>query len=250
MTVLPFRDHEAVTEAWQQLVHQGWGSNARALDPLEAKVLVDAVMDGDDDVARLLHGLGRRCAREDTPLEEVTSWVENLLTVLPKRARRGVDRLEVALSLAEGWASGTLERRHPPRNGVAPLGVLHVRLAQVYDECDALHLDPSNLYALVVIDAELAHLGPHASNAARTVMAESVLSTFAGGETVAAGNGGRVLVLSPRTTELASMVCRAVSRCEQSPVLAGTWVSGWVEPVARDRRHAAGHLDDLARCGR
>ncbi len=250
MSVLPLHEPNAIATAWRRQVAAGWGPTGQALDAADARVLVDAVLDADDDLAPLLQGLGKRCAREGTPLEEVASWVTDLLAVLPSSARRHLDRLDVALALAEGWAEGTMERRLPPRNGMTSMPVLHERLRQLYDECEAMHLDPSSLYGVAVFDAELAHLGPHAAHAARTVMAEAVLRTFHSGETVAAGDGGRVLVLTGRSMALAEQVVTAVQRCEQSPVLVGTWVTGWVEPVARDRRHAPAHLEDLARRGR
>jgi hypothetical protein len=127
------------------------------------------------------------------------------------------------------------------------MGALELVLEQCYDRCEALDVDPSVRYALVVLDVDSGLLPPVARAAAMTALASQARRAFTAGEPMAATPTGRLLILVERTPELAVVVRSVVAICEVSPLLAGcSRVQGWVEPLPPDRSHLWAHLAELA----
>jgi len=240
-------DRGTMVTEWRRRVHEGWGDGRHwhTIDGTDA--LVRRVVDEPTSATEVLAELGRRCALDGHSLDNVTAWTAELIKLSPRRVRRRLDSRDAAVALAAGWADGALQRRHSRAAGFASLGALRLALIQHYERCACLGIDPVEVSALVVLDADSGLLSPVARAAAMEALAVHVSSHFTDGEPTAATPTGRVLVLAERTPDLAREVREVVIACEASPLLAGCLrVLGWVERLPSDPTLVVAFLADLA----
>jgi hypothetical protein len=243
--LLAARQSEVVRE-WRRRVRAGWGDGPHWHTIDGADALVQQVVDEPGEASAAFRELGRRCGADGHTLDDVVGWTTELLAACPRRVRRRLDQRDLAVVLTAGWADGSFARPES-RRVAAPVASLHLRLREHYDHCHALGVDPSTLVAVVVLDADTGPQGPVTRDAVSEVLADAARGAFGRGETIAVTPTGRILVLADRTAGLASVVRCVVDAVQHDPAVTGCRVQGWVEPIARDRRHLDAHLADLWR---
>jgi len=176
----------------------------------------------------------------------VMALLKILLNLPPGTIRRRLARRTCAEALARGWAHGTLDL-HPPAGDVAPLAMLRLRLHELVEQCASLGVDLGDHYALVILDADTGSLGPDAREPVMREVARAAQRRFRGGETVAATESGRVIVLGARHPQLPGVVQSLLAEVQSRPPLAGHRACGWIEPLPSGALHHDALLDDLAR---
>jgi hypothetical protein len=163
---------------------------------------------------------------------------------------RALLTFDAGMALSAGWADGFLHGADQddcidPTSGLARLGVLQLRLQQVYDHCSSLGVQPDLVYALVVVDASLTAHPPLERNAARVALGAETKKLFSAGETIAI-HGDRVLVLASRTPELADRVSILGAALHTHALLRHDPVSTWVERLPADAGDLRAFVDDLS----
>jgi hypothetical protein len=181
---------------------------------------------------------GWRAGHDGWPLTEIARWVEALATL--DGARSPLLSFDAGLALSAGWSEGFLHGASQqdciePTTGLARLGVLQLRLQQVYEQCAALGIEPDLAFALVVVDASFDDHVLFERNAARVALAGEIKALFDTGETVAI-HGDRVLILASRTVELNDRVSLLDAAVHTHPLLRRDHIASWVEhlPAAAD----------------
>ncbi len=206
------------------------GMSARLRDASED--LAFAAVGRSVDVNGAMSRFGWQAGHDGWPLTEVRRWVEVLASIGPI-GTSGLLTFELGLSLSVGWADGFLHGAHQddcvePTTGLAQLGVLQLRLQQVYEQCRALGVDPDLAYAVVVVDAALGDHPVFERSAARVALATETKGLFNTGETVAI-HGERVLILASRTAELDDRVVLLAAAVHTHPLLRHDHIEIWVE---------------------
>src|SRR5204863_3483372 len=107
--------------------------------------------------------------------------------------------------------------------GLSTLPVLGLRLRQVHEQCEALGLDARDVYALVVVDVDVAGRPPLFRDATRVVVADRVAAMFCTGETVCE-TGGPIVVLASRVAALADQTAELDATLRSLAALEGTSV--------------------------
>ncbi len=190
------------------------------------------------DLPGAVSRFGWQAGADGWPLDEIARWVETLARTAEAARRERCLTFDAGMELSAGWADGYLHGAGQddcidPTSGLARIGVLQLRLQQVYDHCASLGIQPDLVYALVVVDASLDEHPPLERNAARVALAGETRKLFAAGETVAV-HDDRVLVLASRTPELADRVAILGAALHTHGLLRHDPVSTWVERLPAD----------------
>lgn len=200
------------------------------------------------DLPGAVKRFGWQAGADGWPLDEIARWVEALADS-GGGAARALLTFDSGMALSAGWADGFLHGAGQddcidPTSGLARLGVLQLRLQQIYDHCSSLGVQPDLVYALVVVDASLTGHPPLERNAARVALGTETKKLFAAGETIAI-HGDRVLVLASRTPELADRVAILGAALHTHSLLRHDPVSAWVERLPADAADLRAFVDDL-----
>jgi hypothetical protein len=233
-------DAEQTIRAWRSDVRAGWGDGPHEamLDRLEPGLL-DLVA-GAADTTDVLAALGAAAGREGVPLDQVWEWLQSLFARLPRSRRAELDQRALAVAVGTAWANGVLEpdaRAGPARSPE----LLELRLRQLYDHCASLGLETADQYALVVVD--LGGAGPPAEWLPDVV--REAVTAFGRHEVVALLRADRIAVVVTRHPSLAPAVQDLQARLGALRSLRSTVIRAWVEPLAPDPAHLAGHLAGL-----
>jgi hypothetical protein len=197
-------------------------------------------------LAGFLSRFGWQAGRDGWPLPVLSGWVETLARTSGAKALLSFD---MAMALSAGWADGFLHGAGQddcvdPTTGLARVGVLRLRIEQIYAHCAALGVDPELVYAVVVVDPELTDHPLMERNAARVAVASEVRRLFRSGETVAV-HRDRVLVLVSRTQELEDRVAILSAALHTHPMLRHDPMATWVERLPALPGAVASFLEDL-----
>jgi hypothetical protein len=244
--VLTVHPNEGVVAQWRQMVEAGWGTGTHSHTLAMVESLVIDLLEGTCEPEAALGEIGRRCATDGHELADVSGWLTILVGLSPRRIRNRLQSRSCAEALASGWVHAALDIR-PPFRRLAPVAVLHMRLRELADQCNALGMDLVQHYVFVVLDADTGALGPGARASVMRQVAEAALRTFRSGETIAATDSGRIIVLGPRSRDLPSMVQTLVAEVQDRPQVAGHRVGGWIEPLPREAVYHDSLIDELAR---
>jgi GGDEF domain-containing protein len=114
--------------------------------------------------------------------------------------------------------------------GLASLGMLSLRLEDIYSHCEALGIRPSTAFALLMIEPDLNDRNPLVRDAVRVLVADEATRTFSHGETVAV-SGSRFIVLAANTAGLPRDGVGMVERLRQLAVLKELHIASWMEPI-------------------
>ena len=114
--------------------------------------------------------------------------------------------------------------------GLASLGILSLRLEEIYGHCEALGMRPSTAFALLMIEPDLGARTPLVRDAVRVLVADEATRTFTHGETIAV-SGSRFIVLAANTAGLPRDGVGMVERLQQLAVLKETQIASWIEQL-------------------
>ncbi len=114
--------------------------------------------------------------------------------------------------------------------GLASLGMLSLRLEEIYGHCEALGMRPSTSFALLLIEPDLGERTPLVRDAVRVLVADEATRTFSHGETIAV-SGSRLIVLAANTAGLPRDGVGMVERLKQLAVLKETQIMSWIEQL-------------------
>ena len=244
--MLTIHPNEGVVTQWRQRVDAGWGTGTHSHTLAMVENLVIDLLEGTCEPEQALGEIGRRCANDGHELVDVNGWLSILVGLAPRKIRNRLESRACAEALANGWAQATLDLRQPFRR-LAPVAMLHMRLKELSDQCKALGIDLVYHYVLVVLDADTGPLGPGARASVLREVAEAAQQTFRAGETIAATDSGRIIILGPRRRDLPAMVQTLLAEVQDQPRVGDHRVCGWIEPLPRERVHHDALIDDLAR---
>jgi hypothetical protein len=213
-----------------------------------AEDLAIAVDRRPDQLMAAVGRFGWQAGADGWPLAEISRWLEALARI-GGPAAKGLLTFDVAMALSAGWADGFLhgatgDECLDPTTGLARVGVLQLRLRQVYEQCAALGVEPDLVYALVVVDASLADHPVLERNAARVALGNETKALFASGETVAA-DGDRLLILVSRTAELLDRVAILDAALHTHPLLRHDPIATWVERLPSSADGLPRFVDDV-----
>jgi hypothetical protein len=114
--------------------------------------------------------------------------------------------------------------------GLASLGMLSLRLEEIYGHCEALGMRPSTSFALLVIEPDLGERTPLVRDAVRVLVADEATRTFSHGETIAVA-GSRFIVLAANTAGLPRDGVGMVERLRQLSALKDASIASWIEQL-------------------
>ena len=218
-----------------------WGATLRPAISLDhptifetAQDLAETLLDRPDEIAGALDRFGRRMGNDGWTLDDVAEWIDRLADAAGPAAGP-LRSFEAGIALGQGWSAGFLRGLRDDGctdalTGLATVSVLGLRLQQVHDQCAALGVDARQVYALVVIDVDLAGRPPLFRDAARVVVADRVAATFSTGETVCE-TGGPIVVLASRTPVLHAQLADLEIRIGGLAILESSPVLVWVEDL-------------------
>jgi len=233
-----------------------WGATLRPAISLDhptifetAQDLAETLLERPDEIAGALDRFGRRMGSDGWTLNDVAEWID-LLADAAGPAAEPLRSFEAGIGLGQGWSAGFLRGLRDDGctdalTGLATVSVLGLRLQQVHDQCVALGVDARQVYALVVIDVDLAGRPPLFRDAARVVVADRVAATFNTGETVCE-TGGPIVVLASRTPVLHAQLADLETRISGLAILESSPVLVWVEDLPDQPGHIDQFLLDLA----
>jgi hypothetical protein len=244
--VLTVHPNDGIVSEWRRRVEAGWGTGTHSHTLEMVESLVMGLLEGHSEPENTLGEIGRRCACDGHELVDVAGWLTILVSLAPRKIRRRLQSRPCAEALANGWAQATLDIR-PPFRRLAPVGVLHMRLQELADQCDALGIELVNHYVLAVLDVDTGPIGPGARRSVLRQLSEAAQRTFRAGETIAATDSGRILVLGPRRRDLPSVIRTLLAETQVRPEVAHHRVCGWIEPLPQDRLHLDAMVEELAR---
>jgi hypothetical protein len=233
-----------------------WGATLRPAISLDhptifetAQDLAETLLDRPDEIAGALDRFGRRMGSDGWTLNDVAEWIDRLADAAGPAAGP-LRSFEAGIALGQGWSAGFLRGLRDDGctdalTGLATVPVLGLRLQQVHDQCAALGVNAWQVYALVVIDVDLAGRPPLFRDAARVVVADRVAATFNTGETVCE-TGGPIVVLASRTPVLNAQLADLGTRISGLAILESSPVLVWVEDLPDQPDHIDQFLLDLA----
>jgi hypothetical protein len=201
-----------------------------------------------EELRGALNRLGWQAGNDGWPLPEISRWVESLARHGGPVAKRLLT-FDLGMALSAGWADGFLHGARQedcvdPTTGLARLSILYLRLQQVYDQCQALGVEPDLVYALVVVDASLEEHPQLERNAARVAVANEAKALFSTGETVVA-HGDRVFVLASKTHELDDRVTVLDAALHSHALLRRDLIATWIERLPAHARDLTPFLADV-----
>jgi hypothetical protein len=211
--------------------------------------LVAAVVTGEWPIVEAgLTRFGRELGQNGWLLREVASWVDALALIAGPHRRR-LSHFSAGVAVAQGWAEGSTQGSQSdscidPVTGLATLPVLHLRLAQTFDQAAAIGSCASELYCLVVIDTLMDELHPFERDAIRAVAAELVAETFTGGETMA-HHDGRIMVLTSSHDNVRDRMLDLIVAFDASPLLDTCSPVCWIEQLPSSRAQLDRYLYEL-----
>lgn len=233
-----------------------WGTSLRPAINLDhpvifetAQDLAETLLERPDEIAGALDRFGRRMGNDGWTLVDVAEWIDRLADAAGSGAGP-LRSFEAGIALAQGWSAGFLRGLRDDGctdalTGLATLSVLGLRLHQVHEQCGALGLDSRHVYALVVIDIDLAGRPPLFRDAARVVVADRVGATFHSGETICE-TGGPMVVLTSRTPALTEQLAELERSISSLAILDTSTVLVWVEDLPDQPARIDQFLQDLA----
>jgi hypothetical protein len=233
-------DAEQVISAWREELRAGWGEGAHEATLDEMDRPLHDLVDGRVEPAEVLVALGTKAGRDGHPLDQVWVWLQGLFEHLPRAQRAGLDERALAVAIAGGWAQGVLDAIGESGPDHSP-ALLELRLRQLYEHCSALGLRAVEQYALVVVDVT----GAGAPAAWLPDVVREMVGTFGQHEAVAVLRPDRVAIVVARHPSTAGAVQDLHRRLGAIPALRAAVIRAWVEPLAPDPSHLAGHLAGL-----
>jgi hypothetical protein len=214
-----------------------------------ARELARIVIEDRDEIPGALERFARRMGTHGWSLGDVANWVVRLGDAAGPAGAR-LRTFAAGIAVGQGWSAGVLHRTPEDAitdalTGLSTLAVLGLRLRQVHDQCRGLGLDARDVYALVVVDVDVASRPPLFRDATRVVVADRVAATFDTGETVCE-TGGPVVVLASRVPQLLDQMAELEASLRSLTMLEDTSVLVWLEDLPADPRLIHQLLADLA----
>jgi hypothetical protein len=233
-----------------------WGQNLYPRVSLEhpavsetARELARILLEDPDETSGALERFARRMGSHGWSLADVANWVTRLSDAAGPAGVR-LDTFAAGVAVGQGWSASVLHGRADDAitdalTGLSTLPVLGLRLRQVHEQCEALGLDARDVYALVVVDVDVAGRPPLFRDATRVVVSDRVAAMFCTGETVCE-TGGPIVVLASRVPALADQIAQLDASLRSLAVLEETSVLVWIEDLPADPGLIDQLLADLA----
>jgi GGDEF domain-containing protein len=193
---------------------------------------------------------GTRLGAEGWSLETVSQWIDALGDVCPDPPANYLRSFDSGVALAHGWTDGHLRGLRSAEcfdgvTGLCTSAVLKLRLQQVFEQCSTLEIEPSWLYRLAIIDADISDVTVLEADAVMVVLADLVQRTFDSGETLVR-DGGRIFVLASATDPLQEALDRMLDESRSLSLLHAARVFGWIEDLPVGSEHIERYMADLS----
>src|ERR1043165_4676326 len=155
----------SVLDEWLGMIHLEAGETLDLALVDAAGGVVETLQAKGRGLRGTLRRLGNTTGDLGWPLDLLNAWVGDLANLVGRSRRADLLSFDCVCSLSEGWAE-----RHVrgPRadsctdavTGLATPAVLRLRLREVYQQCRAYGLLPTEAYCFVVVDADTGDLAP------------------------------------------------------------------------------------------
>lgn len=169
-----------------------------------------------------LRRLGNTTGDLGWPLDVLNSWVGNLANLVSRSRRADLLSFECISSLTEGWAERYV--RGPLAGasidavtGLATPSVLRLRLREIYQQCRAYGITPTEAYCLVVVDADTDDLAPFERDAVMITTAGVVGDVFHSGETIVR-HRSRIIVLAGKSDSTRHRAAELAKALREAPI--------------------------------
>lgn len=210
-------DRPAIVDEWLGLIRLDAGQQLDLGIVDAASCVVDTLLARRSGLRGAVRRLGNTTGDLGWPLDQLNSWIADLANLVSRSRRTELLSFECMAALTEGWAERFVRG---PRSGacidaVTGLGtpaVLRLRLREIYQQCRAYGITPSEAFCFVVIDANTDDLAPFERDAVMITTAGVVGDVFRSGETVVR-HRSRIVVLagkSEATRHRAAELARAL----------------------------------------
>jgi hypothetical protein len=233
-----------------------WGRSLQPRVSLEhpavsetARELARTLIEDPDETPGAVERFARRMGAHGWSLADVASWVAHLGRAAGA-AGAWLKRFEAGVAVGQGWSASVLHSLADDGitdalTGLSTPPVLGLRLRQVHEQCVALGLDARDVYALVIVDVDVAGRPPLFRDAVRVVVADRVAMSFRTGETVCE-TGGPIVVLASRVPELLTQMAELEATLRSLAILEETAVLVWLEDLPDDPGLIDRFLADLS----
>jgi hypothetical protein len=197
-----------------------------------------------------LSRFGTRLGAEGWSLETVSQWIDALGDACADPPANYLRSFDSGVALAHGWTDGHLRGLRSAEcfdgvTGLCTIAVLKLRLQQVFEQCHTLEIEPSWLYRLVIIDADISDVTVLEADAVMVVLADLVQRTFDSGETIVR-DAGRIFVLASATRPLQEDLDRMLDESRSLSLLHAARVFGWIEDLPVNSEHIERYMTDLS----
>jgi len=147
-----------------------------------------------------LRRLGNTLGDLGWPLDQLNAWLEALSTLVKRAHRTELQSFASVAAFAEGWAERYVRGAHSGAclDAVTGLGtptVLRLRMKEIYQQCRAFGITPTDAFCFVIVDTNTDDLAPFERDALMITTAGVIGDVFHNGETVVR-HRGRVIVLA------------------------------------------------------
>lgn len=228
------------------------GADGEPVDPrlIEAAAdLVETMSSRPKGLDGALSRFGNTLGGDGWPIAQVAQWLHSLGNFVPRQQRKQLVHYSSHASLAQGWAEGFVRGAHSgmcvdPASGLVTVMVLHLRLREVYQHCQAIGAPPSALYSLVVIDIDTGGHSQLDADLLTACVADTVLGTFREGETIARASN-RILVLAANTQETEQRAEAMSERLRLVPTTRRAHATVLVDALPPRLELLEGYLHDL-----
>ena len=192
---------------------------------------------------------GARVGAEGWTLENTSQWIDMLGDICTDPPANYLRSFDSGVALAHGWTDGHLRglRSEECFDGVTGLctrAVLRLRLQQIFEQCANMELEPTWLYRLVVIDADITDISPLEADAVMVVLADLVQRMFKMGETIAR-DGGRIFVLASASDPLHDDLARLLDQTRSRSLLHAARILSWIEDLPVESAMIDRYMADL-----
>ena len=201
-------------------------------------------------IAGALNRFGSRLGAEGWALETVSQWIDDLGAICGDVPANRLRSFDSGVALAHGWTDGHLRGLRSSEcfdavTGLCTSSVLKLRLQQIFEQSATLDIEPSWLFRLVVLDADISDVTVLEADAVMVVLADLVQRTFTSGETIIR-DGGRIFVLVSAGERLQAQLDQLLDDTRSRSLLNAARILGWIEDLPVDPAMIDRYMSDLS----
>lgn len=242
-------DRPAIIDEWLGLIRLDAGQQLDLGIVDAATCVVDTLVARRTGLRGAVRRLGNTAGDLGWALDQLNLWISDLGNLVSRSRRVDLLSFECMAALTEGWAERFVRG---PRSGacidaVTGLGtpaVLRLRLREVYQQCRAYGIIPSEAFGFVVIDADTDDLAPFERDAVMITTAGVVGEVFRSGETVVR-HRSRIIVLAGNSDATRTRAAELARALRDAPITRSANPVVWTDELPASTMQLDRQLHEL-----